>query len=163
MLRKAMCVVSIWLLAGNALLLAQGTPVPPGRWNKVQSEIPGTGLVVTLHGGEKITCFLKSLSEHTVTVITTETKEREIPKIAVQKIVTSEKRSGSLWNGAIIGAAIPVAIIGIPLAAYDGDKSGAAPLLLVTAGLGALIGVGIDAAYRGQVTLYKAKEIKNGN
>ena len=160
MARKMVCIASIWMLVANALVLAQDTPIPPGRWNKVQAEKPGTGLIVTLHGGERIECFLKSLTEQTIIVITTETKEREIPKVAVEKIVTAEKRSGPLWNGAVIGAAIPAVIIGIPIAAYDGDKNGAAALLVTAIGIGAGVGVAIDAVHRGHITLYKAKAPK---
>ena len=158
---KTVCVISIWLMVANAVLFAQDSAIPPGRWNKVEQEEPGTGLVVTLKGGERIQCFLKSLSTSIITVITTETKEREIPKIAVEKIVTAEKRSGPLWNGAVIGAAIP-ATIGLAIVAkYPDDSSGAAAGILLMSGIGALLGVGIDAAVRGQVTLYKAPKTKN--
>ncbi len=160
MVRTIVSIASIWLLLANALIFAGEAPVPLGRWEKVHRERQGTGLIVTLHGGERIECFLKSLSGQTMTVITTETKEREIPKVAVQKIVTMEKRSGPLWNGALIGAAIPAAIIGIPTASYHGDKSGMGAIIVLAAGVGALIGVGIDAACRGQITLYRAKAPK---
>ena len=156
MIRKTVCVFSIWLMVIHASLFAQGSAIPPGRWNKVAQEKPGTGLVVSLKGGEQIECFLKTLSTDTISVITMETKEREIPKIAVQKIVTSEKRSGPLWNGAVIGAAIPATIGIIAVAKYPDNSSGAALGIALMAGLGALIGVGIDAATRGQITLYKA-------
>ena len=161
MVRKTVCIASIWLLLANALMFAGEVPIPQGRWEKVHRESPGTGLVVTLHGGERIECFLKSLSEQTITVITTETKEREIPKVAVQQIVTAEKRSGPLWNGAIIGAAVPTVILAIAAAKTPKDsRGGLGAAFVLCGGIGALIGVAIDAVSRGQITLYKAKAPK---
>jgi len=96
-------------------------------------------------------------------VLTTETQERKLPKSAVEKIVTSEKRSGSLKNGAIIGAAAPAAVMGVLIAAAhpSSEDTGAVVFLLaLTAGIGALVGMGIDAAVRGNVTLYQAPKSK---
>jgi hypothetical protein len=160
MQKKIACVVSIWLVVANAMLFAQGTIVPPGRWNKVQKEKPGTGIIVTLHGGEMITCALKSFSQETITVVTAEDKEREIPKIAVKRIITEQKRSGPLWNGLIIGAAIPATIGIISVASYHGDNSGAAGPIAGMIAIGALIGIGCDAAVRNQNVLYDAPNIK---
>ena len=160
--RKCVCVLAVLLMA-NALLCAQEVQVPQGRWNKLEMESPGTGLIVTLRSGEAIHCFLKGYSADSLTVLTTESQERVLPKSAVEKIITSEKRSGPLKNGAIIGAAVPTAVMGVLIAAAhpSSDDAGAVALLLaLTAGIGALAGMGIDAAIRGNITLYQAPKTK---
>jgi hypothetical protein len=158
MLKKTTCVVLIWIIVANVLLFAQGSPIPPGRWNKVQKEKSGTGIIVTLQGGEMLTCSLKSISQDTIIVTTENAKEREIPKIAVRKIITEGKRSGPLWNGGIIGAAIPIAICAIASAGYSGSDKGkdTATCIAVGGAIGAAIGIGLDAAVRNQNTLYMA-------
>jgi hypothetical protein len=66
------------------------------------------------------------------------------------------RRSGPLWNGALIGAAVPVTLFGIAWASYDGgDCSGCAPVLLLWSGIGAGIGVGIDALVKGDITVMR--------
>jgi len=160
--RKCMCVLAVLLLA-NALLCAQEVQLPEGRWNKLEMEYPGTGIIVTLRSGEVIRCFLKGYSANSLTVISTESQERVLPKSAVEKIITSEKRSGSLKNGAIIGAAAPAAVMGALIAAAHprSEDTGAVVFVLgLTTGLGALVGMGIDAAIRGNVTLYQAPKSK---
>ncbi len=161
MIRKVLSILSVVLLA-NTMMYGQEAEIPQGRWNKVESEKPGTAIIVTVRGGEEIQCSLKSLSADTLAVVTLEATERKIPKAAVEKIVTLEKRSGPLWNGAIIGAAIP-ATLGILAINAGGSTScrGCAAAVAVWTGIGAAIGVGIDAAVRGQITLYKAP--KSGN
>ncbi len=160
--RQSVCVLAVLLLM-NALLCAQEAQVPQGRWNKLEMESPGTGIIVTLRSGEVIHCFLKGFTGDSLTVLTTETQERKLPKSAVEKIVTSEKRSGSLKNGAIIGAAAPTAVMAVLIAAAhpSSDDAGAVVFsLALVAGVGALIGVAIDAAVRGNVTLYQAPKSK---
>jgi hypothetical protein len=159
MVRKIVSMLSVLLMA-NTMVYSQGVEPPQGRWNKVEAEKPGTGLIVTVRGGELIQCSLKSLSGEMLTVVTLDAGERMIPKSAVEKIVTLEKRSGPLWNGALIGAAIPATFFGIAFAASgdSSDAGAAAVAILLTAGIGAAIGTGIDAAVKGHVTLYKAPE-----
>jgi hypothetical protein len=155
--------VFVTLLLINALLCAQEAQLPLGKWNKLEKESPGTGIIVTLRTGEVITCFLKGYTADSLTVLTTDTQERTLPKSAVQKIVTSEKRSGPLTNGAIIGAAVPAAVVGglIIAARPSSEDAGAIVFTLaLTSGIGALIGLGIDAAVRGNVTLYQAPKSK---
>jgi len=162
LIRKSVCVLAVLLLA-NALLCAQEVQLPQGRWNKLEMESPGTGIIVALRSGEVIHCFLKGYSADSLTVLTTEPQERVLPKSAVEKIVTSEKRSGSLKNGAIIGAAVPAVVLGVAIAAHhpSSDDAGAVVFsLALTAGIGALIGMGVDAAIRGNVTLYQAPKSK---
>lgn len=155
MVRKIAVILSLLFLA-NTVLYAQSAEIPLGRWNKVEAERPGTGIVVTLDGGEVIEGFYKSLSADMLTILTDETKERTLPKSSVAKIVTREKRSGPLWNGAVIGAAIPGTIGIIACASYDGERGPCFAVTAIWAAIGAGIGVGVDALYKGQVTLYKA-------
>jgi hypothetical protein len=155
MVRKIAVLLSLLLLA-NTLAYAQSAEIPLGRWNKLLAEKPGTGIIVTLHGGEVIPGFYKSLSNDMLTVLTDETKERTLPKTAVEKVMTREKRSGPLWNGAVIGAAIPATIGIIGCSAYDGERGPCFGVTAIWAAIGAGVGVGIDALYKGQITLYKA-------
>jgi len=162
LLRKTICVLAVMLLA-KSLLCAQEAQLPQGRWNKLELESPGTGLIVTLRSGEVILCFLKGYSADSLTVLTTESQERVLPKSAIQRIVTSEKRSGPLTNGAIIGAAAPAAVMGTVIAAAhprSEDMGAVVFSLALVAGIGALVGMGIDAAIRGNVTLYQAPKSK---
>jgi hypothetical protein len=163
MIKKIASVLSVLLMA-NAMMYGQQADIPLGRWNKVEAEKPGTGIIVMVRGGERIQCSLKSLSADMLTVVTLDATERKIPKTAVEKIVTLEKRSGPLWNGALIGAAIPATFFGVTIAAsgdlHRDDVGSAIALVALTAGIGAGIGVGIDALVKGQVTLYKAPNTK---
>ena len=156
MIRKIACILS-WLSLASTILYAQNTAVPLGRWNKVEREQPGTGIVVSLHGGEVIECFYKSLSADTLTVLTDNVNVRDLPKSSVAKIVTREKRSGPLWNGAVIGAAIPATLGIIGCSSYNGrDKGACFAVTAIWSGIGAGIGVGIDALVKGRITLYEA-------
>ncbi len=158
MIRKSAAVLSIMVLI-STVSFAQSAQVPLGRWNKVEVEKPGTGIIVTLKGGEVIEGFLKSLSTDTIAVLRDDLQEQTLPKTAVQKIVTREKRSGPLWNGAVIGAAIPTTLFVIACAASSGTDKGACwAATVIWAGIGAGIGVGIDALCKGQITLYEAPE-----
>jgi hypothetical protein len=155
MTRKIACVLFALLIA-NTMMYGQGADIPLGRWNKVEAEKPGTGIVVTVRGGEQIQGSLKSLSADMLTVVTLDATERKIPKTAIEKIVTLEKRSGPLWNGALIVAAIPATLCIAAMAASHDTSSTAVAVTLIWTGIGAGIGTGIDALVKGQVTLYKA-------
>jgi hypothetical protein len=65
------------------------------------------------------------------------------------------RRSGPLWNGAVIGAAVPTAAGIAILAADNVTCDNCAPAFLLWAGIGAAIGVGIDALVKGDVTVMK--------
>jgi len=92
---KRIASVFFGLLMVNTTIYSQGTEIPQGRWDKMAKADVGTGIVVTVRGGEKIQGSFKSLSDDMLTVVTLDVTERKIPKSAVELIVTSEKKSGT--------------------------------------------------------------------
>ena len=135
--------------------------VIPGRWEKVAAEEPGSNLIVNLITGESLECYFVSLSTDTLTVSTINGTEREFRKADVHRIITADKRMGSLANGALYGAligAIPTGILAIVATAGDCHDCGGAAVALVAlgAGIGAGIGLAVDAAKHGHITLYEA-------
>jgi hypothetical protein len=151
--------VGIILLASSIL----NAGVIPGRWEKVAAENKGTNLIITLKGGERIEGFFKSLTADAIVVEPPGVGDRTIPRTAVAKIITADKRSGDLTNGTVIGAVVGASIVGVPLIIvaasgemHGSDAGGVILLLLLSTGIGALAGLGIDAAVKGQVTLYEA-------
>lgn len=137
--------------------------VIPGRWEKVAAENRGTNLIITLKAGERIEGLYKNLTDDAIVVEPPGGGDRTIPKTAVAKIVTADKRSGDLTNGTVIGAVVGGSIVGVPLIIFaasgdvnGSDAAGAIFLLFLSTGIGALAGLGIDAAIKGQVTLYEA-------
>jgi len=152
--------------AAGLVLLASSVMnagVIPGRWEKVAAENRGTGLIITLKAGERIEGLFKGLTDDAIVVEPPGSGDRTIPKTAVAKIITADKRSGDLTNGTVIGAVVGGSIVGVPILVaaaggnIQGSEAGGVLLLLaLSTGIGALAGLGIDAAVRGQVTLYEA-------
>jgi hypothetical protein len=130
-------------------------------WNGIRGGLM-TRIIVTLYDGKKVECFLKAVTRDGIAVFTTDTKEREIPKTDVREIVTQEKRSGPLWNGALIGAAVGGAVVGgtylINPKQGFGEAEGQAIIGIV--GITTLLGMSYDAANKGQITLYREKASK---
>ena len=155
------CVSAVGLILLASSVLNAG--VVPGRWEKVAAENKGANLIITLKAGERIEGFFKGLTDDAIVVESPGSGDRTIPKTAVARIVTADKRSGDLTNGTVIGAAVGGSIVGVPLiigaaaGEIHGSDAGAVILsLALCTGIGALIGLGIDAAVKGQVTLYEA-------
>jgi hypothetical protein len=127
----------------------------PGRWEKIDSLEPGTFLNLQMDSGTRLECqFLRS-DQKSVTVRDVEEADREIPKTAIRRIETIEKKRGPIWTGALIGAAIGAAASGIVIAAVDAEDVNAGPIVFFTA-IGAGIGLGIDAAVAKPEVLYRA-------
>jgi hypothetical protein len=155
------CIGVVGLILLTSSVLNAG--VIPGRWEKVAAENRGTNLILTLKAGERIEGLFKGLTDDAIVVEPPGVGDRTIPKTAVAKIVTADKRSGDLTNGTVIGAVIGGSIVGVPLIIFaasgdvhGSDAASAMLLLFLSAGIGALAGLGIDAAVKGQVTLYEA-------
>ena len=93
-----------WLatLAAMAVLAPMlAAQTPPGRWEKLDGQVVGTRLKITLMTGSVLEgTFQRSGSEDIS--VTTETGDLTIPKSDVQKIIT-RSRKDSLKNGMLIG------------------------------------------------------------
>lgn len=154
-MRKANHVAAIvfGLLIFSATALAETIP---GRWEKVDALQPGTGIIVSLEGGERLECEFVSADDTAIT-IRESGAERNLPKSGVQKIVAAEKKgTGPLWTGAVIGALVGVAVGGI-VASQVNDSGTKAGDILGCAAIGAGVGLGIDAAVGARETFYKAR------
>ena len=138
-----------------------GAGVVPGRWEKVAAEKLGSSLIATMKSGERIDGFFKGLTDENLNLTTLDGQERAVRKSDVARIITADKRMGSLTNGFLIGAAAGATITGIVAASIDDGNAGAVVLATVIYGLiGGAIGVGIDAAVQGHITLYEAPKTK---
>ncbi len=154
MYRKTFALV--FLLAVSVSAVQAG--VVPGRWEKVLAEKPGTEMIITLASGDQIRGAYQELGDQEL-LVTVEGASRALPKSGIAKITTAERRTGPLWNGPVIGAAIGG---GIPLIASAGleHRDGIEVVALFGALIGAGIGLGIDAAYQTRITLYKAPGVE---
>lgn len=79
-------------------------------------------------------------------------------------LLIKQKRSDSLGNGAIIGAVAGGGVAGVGLIAYcsqgycSRDAATIVAGTLIYAGIGAAIGVGVDAMFKHRQTIYKLPE-----
>ena len=104
-------------------ILAQAMVVP-GRWEKVAAEKAGSKIIVTLKTGDIIECACVNLSADSLFVSTPDGVERKYSKANVERITTADKRTGSLVNGALIGAAvagIPATILALASSGNSSD------------------------------------------
>jgi hypothetical protein len=137
--------------------------VIPGRWEKVAAEKPGSRIIVSLMTGDVLECSFVRLSEDSLFVATPQGVERNFSKDNVARITTADKRMGSLVNGTLIGAAavgIPFGILALATAG-EGDKGDAASVVAILTGIGAGIGLAVDAGVKGYITLYEAPGTPN--
>ena len=134
--------------------------VIPGRWEKVAAEKPGSRFLVTLTTGDRMECAFVRLTERSLIVSTPNGVEREYSKANVERITTVDKRQDSLANGAAIGAmsaGIPAGIIALAAAgACKSCKEEAALGFALWTGIGAGIGLAVDASIKDYATLYEA-------
>ncbi len=156
-IKKSVAVFAVVLIMAASVQAS----VVPGRWEKVAAEKPGSNLIVSLITGEQLECYFIGLSTDTLTVSTIDGSERELRKADVHRIITADERMGSLANGVLVGAligAIPTGILSIVALAGDCHDCGGAAAAFVGlgAGIGAGIGLAVDAAKKGQITLYEA-------
>ena len=130
--------------------------VIPGRWEKVAAEKPGSRIIVSLMTGDVLECSFVRLSEDSLFVATPQGVERNFSKDNVARITTVDKRTDSLVNGAAIGAAcagIPSGIIAIAAAgSHVSSKEDAALFFAIWTGIGAGIGLAVDASVRNEIT-----------
>ena len=154
--KKNTALMAIFLMVST---IAQAKVIP-GRWEKVAAEKAGSKMIVSLKTGDRIECAFVNLSTDSLVVSTLDGVERKYSKANVERITTADKRMGSLVNGTIIGAAstgIPIAI----LCAKYCNSSDVAPVIAIWTGIGAGIGLAIDAGVKGYITLYEAPGTPN--
>lgn len=132
--------------------------VVPGRWEKIEALQQGTGIVVSLNSGEKMTCFLQGTTSEAIIIVSSDGTDHTLPKIAVSRIETLEKQKGPLWDGALIGGAIGLGVTGALLWKYGDSSTNYGAMLGLWGGIGAGIGLAVDAGVSGRKTLYKAKQ-----
>ena len=104
-------------------------------------------------GGPELKGRLISFGPETLTVLSNGT-QTTLPMSRVQRI---DLNADPLKNGAIIGAAVYVGM-GLLMVGSVSDQLEArfvVPMMLTQAGVGALIGAGIDAMHRGRTPLYR--------
>jgi len=154
MCRKGIALVLLLVMSASAVQAG----VVPGRWDKVIAEKPGTEMIITLLSGEEIRGAYQEVGAEAL-LVTVGGASRDLPKSGIAKITTADRRTGPLWNGPVIGAAIGG---GIPLIAAAGVEhpDGIEIVALFGALIGAGIGLGIDAAYQTRITLYKAPGVE---
>jgi len=149
--RKALALV----LNGLLVLVVVQAGVVPGRWDKLLAESPGTEVIITLTVGDEIRGAYQDVTAETL-VVMVDGARRELPKSGIAKVTTAERRTGPLWNGPVIGAAVGGLSAAIITAADDLKNDDAWIAIPIVAGIGAAIGLGVDAAIQTRITLYKA-------
>ncbi|MEJ2246953.1 MAG: hypothetical protein P8Y80_12885 [Acidobacteriota bacterium] len=136
--------------------------VIPGRWEKVAAEKPGSKIIVTLMTGDRVECSFGRLSADSLILSTPDGEEREYSKANVARITTADKRTDSLNNGFLIGSAIagiPSGLIAIScLAAKTCTGSQVGVALPIYVGIGAGIGLAVDASIKDYEILYEAPQ-----
>jgi hypothetical protein len=153
--RSGVSFVAVFLM----LTVSVQAMVIPGRWEKVAAEKPGSKIIVTLMTGDRVECSFDRLSEDSLIVSTPDGEERKYSKANVARITTADKRADSLNNGFLIGAAvagIPSGLITVScLAAKTCTGSQVGMALPIYIGIGAAIGLAVDAGVKDYETLYE--------
>jgi hypothetical protein len=106
--------------------------------------------VTQADSGEVVRGRLVELSAASLAVLTPDNRRVEIP---VDRVLRIEGRGDSVKNGALIGAAV---MAGLSLFGCQGTTSAGqcSAFVLANVGVGALMGVGVDALIPGRSTLY---------
>jgi hypothetical protein len=142
----------------TAILLGTSPPAnaqaPADAWAAAHERVElGESVIVEAAGTPRQTGLLQSLSPDGLTVMVAG-EARFIRRDDVQKLW---KRGDSKWNGFLIGAGATGVVMGGFLAALcDNDCGGEAVAgTAIYAGLGGLVGVGVDALIVGKTLVYK--------
>lgn len=156
-------VITIFAIALIAIPSLQAMTIP-GRWEKVAAEKPGSKIIVTLLTGDRMECAFAGLATDSLIVTTLDGRKREYSKANVARITTADKRQDSLANGTAIGAlvaGIPTGILALACVgtnACTGKQAGATFALWT--GIGAGIGLAVDAGVKDYETLYEASNLR---
>lgn len=148
-----------WIVVSQARASESGRPVA-GDWRRIETLPIGTSIVVTLKTRSRVVGTLADLDDDALSIVITKGTELTLPKSDVQQIASPAMEDG-LINGAAIGSGIGIATA-VTILAVAGSGGAyvlpsakwGAPLLL-TAG-GALLGMVVDRAHKGERVLYRA-------
>ena len=136
---------------------AQGVP---GRWEKVEALKLGPQITVELKNGARIEGQCEELSSSEL-LLRTGTAQARIPRADIDRITTRE--ADGLGNGILIGAGVGAGSMAstalltlVPDLDLEVNAIGMALWVAMAAGVGAAIGMGIDASKETEVVLYQA-------
>jgi hypothetical protein len=113
-------------------------------------------IVTQSASGEELRGRLLELSPESLAILV-DGRRVDLP---IDTVLRIDARTDPVKDGAIIGAAIMGAASGVSCAAYGGTAS-CVTGIIVEAGLGALIGAGVDALHKGRTPIY-IKPAKSG-
>ena len=155
-MRNYRTVVIVLILVGVLSVPAQAQVIP-GRWEKVEALSTPT-IIAELKNGNRIEGKFDGLFPSELSLIT-HAAQAKIPRADIERITT--RGPDSLANGTLIaaGAGAGLGLAGIVAAGgWGGEDFGAyaSGFSLIGAGIGALVGLGIDAIDRKEVVLYQA-------
>ena len=163
---KKIISIALMILATDAATHAE---VVAGRWEKVEALAPGTAVIVSLQGGERLECTINKIQSDEILFTEINGQERRVPKSAILKIesaaVVRDRLRNGILTGALVGAAggIAAVVAGI-YAKTNGpvywDEDGPAYILggaLAAGGIGAAVGGIIDASVKNREVFYRVK------
>lgn len=134
--------------------------VIPGQWGKVEILQSGTRIVVDLKSGGRITGTFLKLGPTGLSLIDSRNREKVLPKAEVQQIaLVKEKTYTHKWK--LIGLAAGFgggAILGASIAGEaDWEKQAGAVILgVMGAGIGTLVGWGVDRTKNRDEVIYRS-------
>lgn len=135
--------------------------VIPGRWEKVADLQVGTPVVVELKSGDRAKAVIKHVGTQEITITDSEGAERQLPKEAVARIVTSGKVKDGLANGMLIGMGIgtgaAVAAVAIATGGVSEECTVCGLAIFFGFASGWATGTAIDAIHQGPAVLYQAQ------
>ena len=158
------------VLAFLLTVTAAQAEVVAGRWEKMEALAPGTAVIVSFRGGERLECTFNRIGPDEILFNELNGKERRLPRLAIREIETVAIVRDRLRNGILLGTLIGAAAGIAGMAAYGnsttsgsvnwGDEDGPAFLLggaLVGGGIGAATGAILDASIKHREVLYRAR------
>jgi hypothetical protein len=159
--RQALLATCVLAFAPPAAVLAQEPASSLGElqhWVRI-----GDRVALTDANGRKVTGSVAALKPESVALAVEGQPPREFPQESIRTITRREP--DSLRNGALIGLGVGVGFFGLAFAASNGCEyeSNCAALVAVGAafygGMGAAIGVGIDAIVPGREMVIFRREV----
>jgi hypothetical protein len=135
--------------------------VIPGRWEKLDTTVVGTDIIVRLQNSMSIEGRFQRSTPEGITLLT-DAGTMQVAKANVREITTAQIHVDSLRNGALIGGGIGLGVA-LSLLAVAASGKGyvlesakwAGPLVGFGAGLGA--GIAIDAGRKQREVLYRVR------
>ena len=156
-MRNSRTLAIVLILMGLLAVPAQAEVIS-GSWEKVSTLVDETSIAVDFKNGNRIEGKFDGLFPSELSLIT-HAAQAKIPRADIERITT--RGPDSLANGTLIGAGAGagLGLAGIVAAGgWGGEDFGAyaSGFSLIGAGIGALVGLGIDAIDRKEVVLYQA-------